>query len=104
MGDIPEKFEQWAIVELFGHQRIAGLVTEQILGGASFVRVDVPATNGRQGFTKFYGPSAIYAMTVVDEETGRAAAECLSPRPIEEFSARQMLGISHIDANDEIPL
>jgi hypothetical protein len=40
MADKPETFEEWALLELFGHQRLAGRVTEQQLGGASFVRVD----------------------------------------------------------------
>jgi hypothetical protein len=42
MADTPST-EQWAIVEIFGHQRIAGRLTEQTIGGCSFVRVDVPA-------------------------------------------------------------
>ena len=33
-------FDSWAIVEIFGHQTFAGRVTEQAIGGASFVRVD----------------------------------------------------------------
>ena len=37
-----EKFDQWAVVELFGHQQIAGRVTEASIGGCSFLRVDVP--------------------------------------------------------------
>lgn len=88
-----ERFEQWAIIELFGHQRIAGLVSEQTIGGNSFVRVDVPQDGDDQGYTKLYGNGAIYAMTFVDEETGRAAAAQFAPRPIEAFSARQMLGL-----------
>jgi len=97
-----EKFEQWAILELFGHQRTAGLVTEQTIGGTSFVRVDVPAVDGKQGFTKLYGQGAIYAITFVDEETGRAAAKQITPRPIDAFSARQMLEISDDRADDEV--
>ena len=86
-----EKFEQWAIVELFGHQRIVGLVTEQTIGGTSFVRVDVPKIDDKQGFTKLYGQGAIYAMTFVDEETGRAAVKHMAPKPLYEFSSRRDL-------------
>ena len=42
-----EKKDQWAIVELFGHQRIAGKISEHAVGGCSFVRIDVPEFNGR---------------------------------------------------------
>ena len=92
-----EKFEQWAVVELFGHQRIAGLVSEQVIGGCSFVRVDVPENGEAQGYTKLYGNGAIYAMTFVDEETGMAAAKQCSPKPIDEYSARRMLEMMPAD-------
>lgn len=42
-----EKFEHWCVVEIFGHTRIAGFVTEQTIGGQSFVRVGVPLPMGR---------------------------------------------------------
>ncbi|MGC4059383.1 MAG: hypothetical protein QM749_00390 [Aquabacterium sp.] len=32
----------YAIVELFGHQKIAGHISEQTFGGQAMVRVDVP--------------------------------------------------------------
>lgn len=39
-GDIiMEKFEEWAIIDLFGHQKIAGRISEQQIGGSSFVHV-----------------------------------------------------------------
>lgn len=53
------KFESWAIVEVMGHSRYAGFVHEQSIGGASFVRVDVPAVEGRPEFTKLLGQSSI---------------------------------------------
>lgn len=73
--DSSDKFDAWAVVELFGHQRIAGRVTEATIGGCSFLRVDVPATEKRQAYTKYFGNGAVYAMTPCDEEVGRIAAE-----------------------------
>jgi hypothetical protein len=77
-----EKLESWAIVELFGHSQIAGYVTEQTIGGAAFIRVDVPAVNGQQEFTKFYGGSAIYAITPTTEQIALAAVRNLRIRPV----------------------
>lgn len=79
------KFEQWCIIELFGHSQIAGKVTEQAIGGGSFIRVDVPKTSKRPGFTKFFGPSAIYAITPVEKAIALAMAEALNEAPIEEY-------------------
>lgn len=79
------EFSQHCIVELFGHQRIAGLVTEETIGGATFIRVDVPKTSKRAGFTKFYGATAIYAITPTDQETADLAAESFAAMPIESW-------------------
>ena len=105
-----QKFEQYAIVELFGHNQIAGLVTEQSIGGSSFVRVDVPEIDGMPGFTKLYGQGAIYAMTPVDKETATAAAKAYHSRPIELWSAQQLLSETkklknddNFDGSDELP-
>lgn len=76
------KFEGWAIIELFGHNVIAGLVSEQSIGGAAFVRVDVPEVDGAAGFTKFFNGSAVYAMTPTDEPTAREAARRMAVRPV----------------------
>ncbi len=81
--NMADAFEQFAIVELFGHQVIAGKVTEQIIGGQGFVRVDVPALDSQEAFTKFYGAGAIYAITPCDEKTMNAAVQGLHKKPIE---------------------
>jgi hypothetical protein len=75
----------WAIVEIFGHQRLAGLVSEFSFGGETFVRVDVPASAERHAFTKLYGKGAIYAISFVDESIARAAAARLDVRPITAY-------------------
>jgi hypothetical protein len=33
----------WAVLELMGHRRIAGRITEVTIGGAGFLRIDVPS-------------------------------------------------------------
>lgn len=79
-------FSGWAIVELFGHNRIAGEISEQEIAGASFVRVDVPAVGSQPAFTKYYHPSAVYAITPTDERTATVAAEHFLCRPIDRWS------------------
>lgn len=80
-------FSAWAIVEIFGHERIAGEVSEQTIGAASFVRVDVPSIDGSPAWTRLYGEKAIYSITPVDEATARLAAAQLRARPINIYIA-----------------
>ena len=40
----PATFEDWVILELRGHRRLAGYLQEQQIGGASFLRLDVPSS------------------------------------------------------------
>ena len=81
---MPEKnlIEGSAIVELMGHNVIAGAVSEVTIAGVAFLRVDVPEVDGSPAFTKFFGGSAIYAITPTDEATARQAAARLAVRPV----------------------
>lgn len=90
MSDKQELFKQWALVELFGHSRIAGLVTEQAIGGCSFLRVDVPAIDTEPAFTKCYGNGAIYGMTFVTEEIARAAAKSYRVVPVTAYEIPEL--------------
>jgi hypothetical protein len=86
-----EKFDQWGIVEIMGHDRIAGRVTEQAVGGCAFVRVDVPEIGGRPAYTKLFGSSAIFSISLTSEETARLAAAKFSPAPMSSWDARALL-------------
>jgi len=102
-------FHEWAIVDLFGHQRIAGRVSEQTIGGASFVRVDVPETSAGPGFTRLFGPGAIYSVIICDEESARLAAAAGTPLPmdrwtIQDLMAKQKPQLSPGDTPERFPL
>lgn len=103
-------FESWCIVEIMGHQQLAGLVSEQVIAGQPFVRVDVPACeeDGRPvvpAYTKFLGGSSIYALTPVAEEVARAAVRALQKKPISiympELAPRPPAGTRALIGPDE---
>lgn len=84
-------FSQWVVVELFGHQRIAGLLSEQTVGGCHFLRVDVPESDGQKAYTKLYGQGAIYAINFVEEKIARELARKLRPQPVHEYELSNLL-------------
>lgn len=86
-----EKLDFWAIVELFGHAKIAGKCTEQNIAGTNMLRVDVPETPNNPPFTRFLGSSAIYAINPVDETTARTIAERLQVQPIESWNISEVM-------------
>ena len=70
------ELKSWALVELFGHQRIVGYLSQQTFGTGVLFRVDVPdlTSSGkviREGFTRYFGLSAIYSITPCSEEIVR---------------------------------
>lgn len=65
-------FDAWCIVEIFGHQQLAGRVTEQTVAGQGFVRVDVPSVNDQPSFTRLFGPGAIYSIIPTTEAIATA--------------------------------
>lgn len=81
-----ETKEMWALVELFGHNKIAGKVTEAEMGGGALIRVDVPSIKERQPVTKYYNVKAIYGITPVDEATARRMAESIDAAPVSSYS------------------
>jgi hypothetical protein len=75
------KFESWAIVDLMGHVRYAGRVTEEERFGAKIGRVDVPTADG--GWTTvFFGGASVYRLIPTTEEVARVAAIRTQPEPV----------------------
>jgi len=86
-----KKLELWAIVELFGHAKIAGLCTEQNIAGTNMLRVDVPETKGQPPFTRLFGGNSIYSINPVDETTCRFMADKLEVKPIDSWNVSEVI-------------
>jgi hypothetical protein len=76
------KLETWALVELMGHSRIVGKLSEHVLGANVFLRVDVPGHGDQPAMTKFFSPSAIYAITPIDEKLAMEQITQWDPKPV----------------------
>lgn len=85
------KFEAYALVELFGHQRMAGKVTEQTIGNSAFIRVDVPETTSQPAFTRLLNPSAIYAINPITQEAMEELARNLDKAPLQAWEIREVV-------------
>lgn len=83
-----KKFEAWGLLELFGHQRIAGKLTEQTVGGCHFIRIDVPESGDVPEYTRFFTQGAIYGMTITSEDVARKLADAFRARPIHAYELR----------------
>jgi hypothetical protein len=86
--------DSYAVVEVLGHNVFAGKVSEHVIGGSGFIRVDVPELPERRekyadwrdkehervipgvpAFTKLIGAGSIYAITPCTEEVARRIAD-----------------------------
>jgi len=93
-ADTTQTLDAWAKLDLFGRQTAAGHVSEVKIAGADFLRLHIPAQDGKQARTIDYNPAAVYSIEHVDEETARAAARLdQPPLPVESWSARRLLGV-----------
>lgn len=113
------KEEVWAVVELMGHVRLGGRLTEEEKFGAKLGRLDIPMTpdpkcpgcgpNGDGtvigpmgesmvpcpacgGFvTQFFGGGSVYRITIVDEAAARAVAKHAQPAPVHAWELPKQL-------------
>jgi hypothetical protein len=83
-------FDQWAIVDVMGHQRFIGKVTEQVIAGAGFIRVDVPGEDGTVTFSKLLGTASIHSISIVSEEIARAMASRGKQSPLSAYDIERL--------------
>ncbi|MDN3689079.1 hypothetical protein [Cyclobacterium jeungdonense] len=86
-----QKFETTALIELFGHTRMAGTVSEQTIGSATFIRVDVPETKSNASFTRFLHPNSIYAINPITVEVMQHLADDMQVKPVNAWDIREIV-------------
>ncbi len=92
--------EGWAILELMGHRRLAGIVSETTVAGGAFIRIDIPGTGDQGPATQFYAPAAIYCLTPTTEAIARAAAASAVVQPVQRWELKALPVVDRGDAED----
>lgn len=98
--DDQPQFDEWAIVELMGHQKMAGHVTQAPIG--DFLRVDVYDATGDEVeilYTRLINPKAIYAINPVSREVALAVGKQFAKPPVARWEMRALL-----PPRDEVPV
>jgi hypothetical protein len=85
-------FESWGVLELFGHLRLAGMISEQSFGPATMIRIDVPAVGDQPAYSRLFGVAAVYGITPTSEEIARGIAETLRAKPIQHYELPKLSG------------
>ena len=80
---------QFAIVELMGHLKLGGRISEVRFGGADMIRIDIPGVND-SWTTQYIGGSSVYRITFCDEITARAVPGSTVP-PVADFNLLEQL-------------
>jgi hypothetical protein len=89
MSTEQQRFESWCIVELMGHVTLTGFVRETEIGGGKLFQIEVPASNGAQKFTTFFGSSSVYKLTPVDRATVIAICTRKAQQPFTSWELQQ---------------
>ena len=106
---------RWMFVELLGHNKIAGFVSEYTQWGQTLLRIDVPAgvdtKTGKMMFTtQLYGTHALYCATPINESDAIELAKQYRPAPFSKFDLHKESNrnlddfkISDSDEMDDMP-
>lgn len=103
----------WAIVDLMGHLRLAGKLTEEERFGAKMGRLEIPQADGSFR-TEWFGGASVYKISAVTEEVARGYAQQNPSPPVSPWDVRAMMtpklpppdrdgdfDSSHIEEDDE---
>lgn len=93
--------EMWAVVELMGHVKMAGRVTEEEHFGTKLGRIDIPSRDGDGYVTQWFSGASIYRVTPVTEDVARAFSVTNVPQPVHRWELALPAGETTEDWDDE---
>ena len=82
----------YAVVEMMGHRKVVGVISESGFGPGNLIRVDVLGRDGEIERTEHVGVGSIYCLTEVTEDVAKAAAAAHSPRPTWAYGIDRQIG------------
>jgi hypothetical protein len=82
MTDEIKPIQAWAVVELMGHVKIAGQVSEETHFGTVLGRLDIPEIGDKPALTIFFGGSSIFRITPCTEEVAKLVLQQNFQAPI----------------------
>jgi len=100
--EISEKFESWMILEIMGHRKLAGYVTEEEHAGIIMLRIDIP-NNKTEYTTQYYHPNSIFCITPINESDARKLSKAWRPQPFDYFDLHKESKIKPDYDPDEMP-
>lgn len=101
-ASVQSDFDHWAIVELMGHVRMTGRLTEVELFGSKLGKLDVVDNDGSTVATQYFGGASVYRITACDEQTARDLARSASNLgPDVGWSLRRAIGEEAIAAHEK---
>lgn len=103
MADQPVAYEGWAIIEQYGHRRLAGYVRPVSMYGADMARVDIPQVDDQPARTQYIGGSSIYGLHPCDEAIALVAAKTMPEPPVSRWELRAALPAPASDGWIEVP-
>lgn len=79
----------WAVVDLLGHVRLAGWLTEEERFGSKMGRLEMPMPDGAT-MTRWFGGGSVYSISAVTEDVVRAIART-NPPPVTPYDVRALV-------------
>ncbi len=74
-----------AILELLGHRRYGGVVSQVQQYGTTMGRLDVYEAEGQPAQTIYFGGGSVYQLSPVSEEAARAVCQYSRPKPVHPY-------------------